>query len=285
MGKRADTPTANFDLIQQAMKKDARSDDITRLLAQLGDDCLDFLRDAEQKAARSLVLNKHYFTFVVRGNHSRAVNEDLFANWQLIHRFLNAVRTRRILDLSSDAITRACYTLVMSLACTVDLVNKGDQQTPGTFYEYLVTHLLTRSLDCERSQRVRVRIGEDEVPLTMDLVLDLGKGRRKYNVAVKNSTRERASEIWAHQRILDQAATDKYIGLFFGLAETKLDKRKLEVIEICVPEQWRAYQQYIATLSGVYYLDPPDAYLRLNEKQPSIRVRPFGAFFSDFLAR
>lgn len=71
------------------------------------------------------------------------------------------------------------------------------------------------------------------------------------------------------------------MGIFVGLAETKLDHTTRKVTEICVPDQWRAYQAYIATISRIYYLDPPNAYLQLNTKQPPIRVKPFGDYFFD----
>jgi hypothetical protein len=74
-----------------------------------------------------------------------------------------------------------------------------------------------------------------------------------------------------------------YIGMFIGLAETKLDHRTLEVVEICVPDQWRAYQEYISKISRIYYLDPPATYLKLGDQPPYIVVKPFGDFFFDAL--
>lgn len=121
---------------------------------------------------------------------------------------------------------------------------------------YSLHHYLTRHLKSAPSSRVKVDIGDDKVSLTMDLILDIDNNKTKYHVAVKNSTRERASEIWAHQRILDKAFGDNtYTGLFIGLSETKLDHKSNEVTEICVPEQWRAYQQFISSLRAIYYVD------------------------------
>ncbi|MCG8347526.1 MAG: hypothetical protein MI924_07065 [Chloroflexales bacterium] len=125
-------------------------------------------------------------------------------------------------------------------------------------------------------------IGDDKVSLTMDLILDIDNNKTKYHVAVKNSTRERASEIWAHQRILDKAFGDNtYTGLFIGLSETKLDHKSNEVTEICVPEQWRAYQQFISSLRAIYYVDIPRAYKNLQQKPPYIVVKQLGEFYYD----
>ena len=66
-----------------------------------------------------------------------------------------------------------------------------------------------------------------------------------------------------------------------NLDPKSLDHRLNIVTEICVPEQWRAYQQYVAKISGLYYLDPPIAYLNLAKKKPPLMVKPFGDFYFD----
>jgi len=274
---------ADFDLIQKEIKKDARADSVTELFRSFGKANLAYLNQLERKPLTTSISNKQYFSFINAKTKSRAVNQGSFQDGALMDKFLNAVRSKQIAnELSSEEITRACYTLAVSLACTVDLENPGYKQTPGTYFQYLVTHLLTREFDCAPSERVRVKIGKDEVPLTMDLVLDLGNGKPKYHIAIKNSSRERASEVWTHQRILDTAfQSKKYIGIFAGLAESKLDHRTNDVTEICVPDQWRAYQHFVSRISAIYYLDPPTAYLNLNHKEPPMIVKPFGDFFFD----
>lgn len=274
---------AEFDILQKEVKKDARANRVTELFRSLGKVTFDYLSQLERKKLTTLIPNKNYFSFFDGNTKSRAVNQDLFRDGVLTDKFLNAVLSKEISSqLSSTEITQACYTLAISLACTVDIENPGDKQTPGTYFQYLVTHLLSRELNCAPSERVKVKIGNDEVPLTMDLVLDLGEGKPKYHVAIKNSSRERASEVWTHQRILDMAfQSRKYIGIFAGLAENKLDHKSNEVTEICVPDQWRAYQQFVSQINTIYYLDAPTAYLNLNSKEPPMKVKPFGDFFFD----
>jgi hypothetical protein len=281
--KWAGTAIAGFDLVQRAIRVDSQADEITELFRLTGKACLAYLQNIERKPLTSLVPNKAYFSFInASGKSSRAVNLALFQGEELINKFSDAVLSKNLTNLTSAEITNACYTVAVSLACVVDLTNVGDRQTPGTYFQYLVTHLLTRTLESKPSARVKVKIGEDEVPLTMDLLLNLGPDKPKYHIAIKNSTRERGSEFWAHQRILDKAhEAEKYIGIFIGLAETKLNHRTFNVVEICVPDQWRAYQQYIAKISGVYYLDPPYVYLKLKDKTPNIVVKHFGEFFFD----
>ena len=274
---------AEFDLIQIEIKKDARADKIAERFLFLGEETFKYLEQLERKPLITTILGKSYFSFFDGKTKSRPVNNSLFTDGVLMRKFINAVLARSIAaSLSSYEITQACYTLAMSLACTVDLGNIGDKQTPGTYFQYLVTHLISRELNCPPSKRVKVNVGKELVPLTMDLILDLGDGNQKYHIAIKNSSRERASEVWAHQRILSEAfPEEQYIGIYFGLSESKLSHKTDIVTEICVPNQWRAYQQYISHIESIYYLDPPAAYLNLNGKEPSIIVKPFGDFFFD----
>ncbi len=287
--KWAGTSVALYTEIQAKMTagRDPRTDEITHLMGELGAAVLTYLESLTRAPLTTALPGKAYFAFEsATGKISRAVNRNLFGTQALVAEFIAAVQSKEINGkLTSLEITAACYTLVMGLACVVDLSNAGDRQTPGTFFQYLITHLLTRTLNVAPSDKIRLKIGQNdtsEVILTMDLLLDRGVGKRKYHIAIKNSTRERASEFWAHQRILDKAfASEPYVGIFVGLAETKLDHTARKVTEICVPDQWRAYQAYISKISRIYYLDPPNAYLQLNTKQPPIIVKPFGDYFFD----
>jgi hypothetical protein len=59
-------------------------------------------------------------------------------------------------------------------------------------------------------------------------------------------------------------------------SETKLGDKKLEVVEILIPLQWRLYQIHIANLWNVCYLDAPTAYMNLDKKFPRIGVSTVG---------
>jgi hypothetical protein len=97
-----------------------------------------------------------------------------------------------------------------------------------------------------------------------------------------SSTRERVIQVWAHQRVLDGVyGNGRFVGLLTCLAETKLDHRTRDVIEICLPDQWRLYQLFISQLKRVYYLDVPQKYSELNTFFPKIHVKQFGEFFHE----
>lgn len=273
-----------FDLMQKEIRKNPSSDEITSYFQTLANDALTYLSEnAQIEELNTKITGKEYFSYRIDKTKSRSINKALFSDINIVNRFLDLLKADDVRgNINSDDITSACYTTIMSLASYIDLTNKGDQKTPGTFFEYLVIHMLTRHFKTKPSDSVKVDIGEDKVTLTMDLILEVDEGRTKYHIAVKNSTRERASEIWAHQRILDKVFGDNtYTGLFIGLAETKLDHTSNEVTEICVPDQWRAYQQYISTLHRIYYVDIPRAYKLLNDKPPFIVVRQIGDFYYD----
>jgi len=273
-----DTPINSFRSIQKLIKKYPQDDQINDLFTNLSTSVLEHLDSTNRMPLTSKVNGKEYFAFRNDIRHSRSVNKNLFIENDRVQHFLQAAKELDITSLNSEEVTKACYTIATGFACVVDLINPGDRQTPGCLFEYLTTHLLTRELSTDASERVRVKIGDDTVSLTMDLVLNL-VGGPKYHVAIKTSTRERASEFWAQQRILDEAFKGEYIGYFFGMAETKLNHFNGEVVEICVPDQWRAYQYYLSTIKTIYYLDPPKAYLDLNNKSGGVSVKAFGDFF------
>ncbi len=280
---RAGSPIELFNQIQKRISIDPAGDDLTDLFIELGIATLLALNVQQKQSLITRVVGKSYFAFVSPDGvrRSRAVNTKIFGDENLIIPFLTSVKQRNFVDThDTQAITRACYTLVMAFSALVDLLNPGDRQTPGTYFQYLLTHLLCRYLGTLPSERLVLRLGDTPISLTMDLLFQVGS--KNLHVAVKTSTRERASEFWVHQRILDMAfPNDRYIGMFFGLAETKLDQRTLEVVEITVPSQWRAYQAYVAQIQRIYYLDPPSAYLALSTATPPLHVKMFGDFFFE----
>ena len=88
-------------------------------------------------------------------------------------------------------------------------------------------------------------------------------------------------QVWAHQRVLDgMHGVARFKGVLVAMAETNKQK-DISVVEVCLPNQWMAYQMYIAQMFRVYYFDVPQVYLRLKEKYPFIQVKPFGEFYSE----
>ena len=172
--------------------------------------------------------------------------------------------------------------MTMAFCCAIDLQKSGDRKTPGTFFEYFVAYMFSRRLRINPVGRVEITSHGTRISLPTDFIFDPGPKYRKFHVPAKTSTRERIIQVWAHQRVIDGTlGQGRFLGTPVILTETKLDKKKLEVIEICLPLQWQIYQAHISQLTRIYYLDVPQPYVMLNDVVPPINVRPFAEFFLE----
>ncbi len=276
-------PLEIYQELQNAFSKDVKSMANQTFIGKVYRASCQFLAKAGSQPLKSLVRGKEYFAFSLSKKLSRAVNKSLFIakpnEWEA---FCKAIATKRAPGMESERITRIIYSVAASFFCYIDLTKDGDQKTPGTFFEYLIGHLFAWRLDVNPKTRLPVLNLDMEATLPTDFVFDLGPNRAKFHLPIKVSTRERVIQVWAHQRVLDGVyGSGRFIGTPVILTETKTDKRKCEVIEICLPDQWRIYQMHIAQLKRIYYLDVPAAYSRLNDVFPPLIVKPFGHFFAE----
>jgi hypothetical protein len=276
-------PLAAYTSLQATFAQDVKG---VANQTQLGDiyrACARFLAKLERVELRSLVPEKQYFAFSNGKKLSRAVNKSLFttdaAHWKV---FCERLGRKDWQGLDVLQTTRIVYSVAVAFFCFVDLTKEGDQKTPGTFFEYLIGHLFAWRLGINPTTRLPVLNLDMETTLPTDYIFNLGKGRAKFHLPIKVSTRERVIQVWAHQRVLDGVyGTGRFLGTPVILTETKTDKAKREVIEICLPDQWRIYQMHIAQLKRIYYLDVPVTYERLNAVFPPLNVKPFGLFFAE----
>ena len=72
----------------------------------------------------------------------------------------------------------------------------------------------------------------------------------------------------------------RFRGILVCFGETNKQKNK-SVVEVCVPQQWLAYQRYIARLFRIYYFDPPAKYIALRGLSPPLPVYAFSDFFDE----
>lgn len=236
------------------------------------------LGKCERIPLRSMVDGKSYFSFVREKVKSRPVNCDLFKDdsHNAFDCFLKILEGKRH-DLSSDEITRSVYVVAMTCCAGKDVSSRGDQKTPGTMFEWLCAAIMQSCLNVNPVRSLQVLNLDLQGDLPTDFVFDLGEEKPKFHLPVKTSTRERIIQVWAHQRVLDGVyGTGRFLAIPIILTETKLDSDKLEVVEICLPWQWRLYQMHIANLWNVCYLDAPSAYLELDAKFPRIGVSTLG---------
>jgi hypothetical protein len=276
-------PLLAYQDLQAAFAADVKSAANRESLGGIFNASCHFLSGLKRVDIKSLATGKEYFAFANRSKISRAVNARCFVadpvEWD---RLCEALSSGEPASLGAEQITRIVYSVAVSFFCYIDLTKEGDQKTPGTFFEYLIGHLVAWRLNVNPKVRLPVLNLDMQATLPTDFIFDLGAGRAKFHVPVKTSTRERVIQVWAHQRVLDGVyGTGRFLGIPVILGETKTDRRKREVIEICLPDQWRIYQMHIAQLKRIYYLDVPATYEKLNAVFPPLNVKPFGHFFLE----
>lgn len=276
---------SNYDLLRKEGKISRFSDKISDILHNIYSECISFLSTKSCEDLTSLVTGKNYIAFSNGNKLSRAINKDIFEpnilRWES---FRNAIHSNDINSFNADEITKILYSMAISFCASIDLLKDGDQKTPGTFFEYFIAFFFTWRVGIEPTSSIQIlNIDGENTELKTDFVYNLGQNKRKFHMPIKTSTRERSIMLWAHQKLLDGVyGTERFMGTPVLLAETKRDKKKKEVVEICLPDQWRVYQLYIAKLKRIYYLDPPEVYKDLSNVFPPLIVKPFGEFFFEW---
>lgn len=229
----------------------------------------------------SKVPGKQYFSFKKGNVVARPANKEYFvpdagAITRLWKKWLRATIT-------PNEFAKLTYTIALAPCLAMEIFDRQNKKGPATYFECYIGHLFAKSVGVNPTKRVRLPVHGRSVLMTMDFLIDMGKGHRKVHLPVKMSTRERVVQAWAHQRLLDAAYGDgAYRGIMVLFSETKLDSRKLEVVEICVPDQWLAYQSLLAHMDRIYYFDIPGRYQALTAQHPDVIViKQFGEFFSE----
>jgi len=276
----------DYIALKKLASSDAGCDGVAQLIKRITETSQDFLQSScTQVPLISKVPGKRYFSFSTRRGKqklSRAVNENLYLSESS---YVEHFAAGTVKDLSELNRSRLLYTLAMSYCCASDLLRSQDQKSPATFFECLNGHLVAQMLGMNPSRQVEVlRLENDEEASTLptDFIFDLGRGRPKFHVPIKISTRERVIQVFAHQRVLDGVhGFGTFKGILICLTETKLDHTRREVVEICLPKQWNLYQRFIAPMHRFYYYDLPEKYAALSFGDPPMNVIPFSKFFDE----
>ena len=274
-----------YDYLRKLAKDGLYNDEVTTLLNEIFFDSDSFLKNIKKEPLISKVEQKSYFTFDIGKKISRAINKDLydpdFSKWRTLLRAMNA---NDLTAISKKDIEKILYTVAISFCACIDLLKDGDQKTPGTFFEHFIAYFFTWRVGTEPVKSIQIlSIDEEDKKLPTDFIFNLGPKQRKFHMPIKTSTRERSIMLWAHQKLIDGVyGIERFMGTPVLLAETKTDKKKREVVEICLPEQWRIYQLYITRLKRIYYLDLPAPYARLSSEFPPLVVKPFADFFFEW---
>jgi hypothetical protein len=184
-------------------------------------------------------------------------------------------------DMNVMDLAKVTYTIAAAYCVAIDLFDRGNKKGPASYFEYYIGHLYAVEIGINPTSAVTFKIGDKVVRLTMDLLF-FPPQFTKLHVPVKISTRERVVQAWAHHRILEKVyGVGQFKGFLTVFSETKLDLQTREVTEICVPDQWLAYQTHLSVMDRIYYFDVPRRYIELAEEFAIIKLKQFGQFFVE----
>ncbi len=231
------------------------------------------LQRTQRVQLTSRVEGKSYFGFRGRAQ-SRPINEALYVEDGRDFELLLRAFQRGFRNAPEADVVASVYTTAYSIFAANDTFEVG-RKSSATFFEILIGHIVARAVGV--SPRRKVRIPESGADLPTDYVFDPGRNSRKIHLPIKTSTRERAVQAWVHQLVLERIfGSGLFRGILIVASETKRDSATGEVIEICAPRQLQMFQSRVAEITRIYYLDPPHAYLALNNSFPRVPVESFG---------
>jgi hypothetical protein len=168
--------------------------------------------------------------------------------------------SRRI-NLDAEEVNSTLYTVVMAFCLCYDLWKPKSRKTPGTQFEVVLGSLLKHLLPKHTRTKHVPLPGEDE-SVSTDIVMTGNAKEGALVFPAKITTRERIVQPFAHQRILQSVFGEGvYRSVLVCVSEMQRDEES-GANEICVPGTIRLFQRHLATLSGIYYLDPPVRYLQ-----------------------
>ena len=244
---------AAYTDVRRACRNDWRSDAVSRAILDLAVISLQFLAaECDEIALNSLVPGKNYVSFLRNRVVTRPANRELFRlDPERIAQEWHAWMQNR--PNIHDA-ERMFYTVALAPCLAMELFDRNNKKGPATFFECVIGHIFAKSLDVNPTKRVALSVSGHSVRMTMDFLFETADDSPNIHLPVKMSTRERVVQAWAHQRLLDAAyGRAQYRGIMVLFSETKLDSRTHEVVEICVPDQWLAYQTLLARMERIYY--------------------------------
>lgn len=244
-----------------------RNQECVELLVSLTKQALDILSFDEISTVNYRHSVKSYYVYNLGENITRPVRNDFFipskTSFEYAFRdMIGSISTENHkYGMQPTEINKIVYTIVMSFACCYDLFSPKSRKTPGTQFEVVMGILLSKILTgFVRDKQINIPDAEEKI--TTDIVFDNANQAMGFAIPVKITTRERIVQPFAHQRIMDNVfGVGRYKSLFIGMSETKRDHDNLKVDDICVPGTIKLFSEHMASLAGMYYLDPPSRYL------------------------
>jgi hypothetical protein len=280
----------NFELVRKIRRTDPKAS-----LEAAGVVAVSALTQLEHEAERHEIPwkgagEKQYDVFAAPGDDahfSRGVNQSLFISdpadfarqWSDFLRMLERSKgSGHIAGMKGLDVDRLFYTSVVGFGATVDIFSAGNRGGPGTFFECLVGPSVAWLTDREEESSVQVPLPttEELATVTTDLSFAPARpGEATLVIPTKISTRERISQAYAHQRILDSYEGRTFRSALCVANENNMaGKRSVRTAflkDTLVPKTIIQYEAFLARLAGLYYLDPPAGYLPPPELFPPVK--------------
>lgn len=282
------TLRADFDALRRIRQRDpARA---LRAVGRFGRDAIALLSGTTELVQFQFrgTGNKQYSVAVLPGSRtqfSRAINRELFipapdefsARWSVLEEAILASGEGLLSNVPCVEVDTIIYSAVIGYAAAVDLFRPGDRGGPGSFFEMVVGPIISLLSGRLEEAAITIPVSEtgDVERVTTDLSFRSNTSPVTLVVPTKISTRERISQPYVHQRILEGAsgASAHIYRSVLAIANENntMFPRGLTAAEKTVDNGWTQetlvpativlYQKYVAQLSGLYYLDPPKRYL------------------------
>ena len=271
-----------YQLVKSSCQMDWSSDTASKAILDLAVTSVKFLSEnCNQVTLTSKVPGKSYISFSLDGIVLRPANKAYFT-------IDSAVLSKHWRSNSFDQIgmatfRKAIYSIALAPCLAFELLDRNNKKGPATYFEHMIGHIFSKMLGVKPTKGTSFKIGDQQVKMTMDFLFEMESLAPNIHLPVKMSTRERVVQAWAHQRLLESFyGVGSYKGVMVVFSETKLDAKKLEVVEICVPDQWLAYQSLLTKIEDIYYFDMPVRYRELGEKHPKIfKLNSFYDYFAQ----
>ena len=229
--------------VKELCAADCKSSQAAHAILTLAQQSLQFLNSESQLVDLvSRVPGKHYVSFQIGNTVARPANVDFFILDET--QFVEFWMSWQSATLNIDDLRRFLYTVALSPCLAMELFDRQNKKGPATYFECFIGHLFSSRYDRNPRKRATLPLEGRPIRMTMDFLFEGDEVAPNIHLAVKTSTRERVVQAWSHQRLLDAAfGTHSYRGVMVLFSETKMNSRNLEVVEICVPDQWLAYQR------------------------------------------
>src|ERR1700722_20171094 len=134
----------------KAQKLNLLAPAVSASLRHLAVACHRYLSTCPRTDLESKVMGKEYFSFGQGDKLSRAIRKDLFEeNLSYLDDFLTALESNNFAGFSGGVLDKCMYTIAISFCAVIDLQKRGDQKTPGTFFEYFAGHCVAKRFNIE----------------------------------------------------------------------------------------------------------------------------------------